>query len=398
MTSDERAAQAALIEAMTSHTVWLQRAATAQVNESRALLDTLAGRFYGELSSRLDNLTQAERMAFMAGRYHTSRLKGLRNVIERFAETLDSDFRQLSIDGLERLAGYEAGYARDLIARVTDGDVPDALGAAVVMRQAMQTPVFGQMVDELLADVSERTRNQVYSRLRQGFADGDANSNIVRALRGTKALGFKDGVLNWTQRNIETAVRTARAHTSNVAYDESYRVLGVREVRFSATLDMRTTKRCAALDGAVFDAEGQHPKPPLHYNCRSQLVPHFDSAGGKRPFVSSLKVRSGYRFTEDGERVARSPHYRSIGNMTAKQREDAKLKVGQVDASTSYAQWLKRQPAEAQREWLGESRYKLWRDGNYELSRFSDPRTGREYSLDELRARDRATFADIFGN
>ena len=107
---------------------------------------------------------------------------------------------------------------------------------------------------------------------------------------------------------------------------------------------------------------------------------------GQRPYVRALKVKG----RDDQAK------FRSIGNMTKKQREAAGLEVGQVSAGTTYADWFASQSARYQREWLGDRRYRLYKEGGYSLDRFTDPRQ-REYTLDELRARDRETFAEVFG-
>jgi hypothetical protein len=123
------------------------------------------------------------------------------------------------------------------------------------------------------------------------------------------------------------------------------------------------------------------------HNCRSVLAPSFDGeVMGQRPYVRSLKVKGNDE----------NAKFRPIGKMTQKQREEAQLKVGQVAASTNYSKWFDNQPASFQREWLGESRYRLYRDGGYSIDRFVDPIKG-ELTLDQLRQRDAATFAELFG-
>lgn len=84
--------------------------------------------------------------------------------------------------------------------------------------------------------------------------------------------------------------------------------------------------------------------------------------------------------------------------MTKKQREEAGLKVGQVNAGTSYSKGFSNQDTAYQKEWLGQARYKLYSEGKYGLDRFIDPKTGHQYNLGELRQRDTDTFKQIFGD
>ena len=47
-----------------------------------------------------------------------------------------------------------------------------------------------------------------------------------------------------------------------------------------------------------------------------------------------------------------------------------------------------------QREWLGEKRYKLFKEGHYSIDKFVDP-LGRQYTLAELRILDEKTFKNL---
>ena len=190
------------------------------------------------------------------------------------------------------------------------------------------------------------------------------------------------------KRDVERLVRTARNHVSNVAYEDMYRELGVQTVVWVATLEGRTCTACASMDGRVFKVGESHRTPPVHPNCRCILAPSLDDGMvGNRPYVRALKVKK-----RDG-----SNEFRSIGNMTKNQRKEAGLKVGQVKGSTTFSSWFANQDAAFQREWLGASRYKLYKEGGMTLDRFVDP-TGRQYTLEDLRRRDAETFKAVFGD
>lgn len=69
-------------------------------------------------------------------------------------------------------------------------------------------------------------------------------------------------------------MRTVRSHVANQAYLNSFNQLGFEYVRLVATLDGRTSKLCAHLDGTVWRIDDPAKRvPPLHPNCRSELVP-----------------------------------------------------------------------------------------------------------------------------
>lgn len=367
-------AQRRVVEALARHTSYLHRAATAQVNRTHEVIDELGRELTTELQDRLDNLTPAELSAFVQGKYTTDRLKGVRNLINRWAERLGERIDEIAAADFEELAGHEASYARDLLANVLEGEVPAAPTAGAAYAAAASRPVLGEFVEDMLADIPAQTRKRVYSRIREGISGGQTNAEIIRALRGTKDMQFRNGLLQTTRNDAERVVRTARGHISNVSYEETYKALGVEEVVWVSTLDGRTSKICASRDSQRWRVDEQHPRPPAHPNCRSSLAPAFDGEiMGQRPYVRAFKP---------------------VGQVPKSKRPDDM--VGQVSAKTTYSDWFARQPASFQKEWLGPSRYKLYRDGGYKIDRFVDPKGG-QYTLEELRQRDRETFDELFG-
>lgn len=134
---------------------------------------------------------------------------------------------------------------------------------------------------------------------------------------------------------------------------------------------LSNSKLCAPLDGKIFPKD-KGPRPPLHPNCRSDILPVLSTEpSGTRPYVRS---------TTD----------KPLGQMTKKER--AEVEIGSVHAKTTYASWFRRQDTEFQRHWLGKTKYDLYKKGGLKLERFSDPRKGKVYTIDELRRRDAEAF------
>lgn len=369
-----RIAQQRVVEALARHSSYLHRASTAQVNQMHEMINEMGASLSRDLLERLDNLTPAELQAFASGKYTTNRLKGLRKLINGWAAELGSRIDAVAAEGFRELAGHEVDYARRLLGQVLEDDLPKGVAGAAAYSAAMSQPVLGELVENMLSDIPERTRRQVYSRIRQGIAGGETNHQIIRALRGTKALQYRDGTLQWARNEVDNAVRTARNHISATAYDETYIALGVEYVVDVATLDGRTSSYCAAADGRRHKVGTSHPRPPYHYRCRTTQAPDFGSSiMGRRPYVRAFKP---------------------VGQIPKDDRP--KGMVGQVSAGTTYSKWFERQPASFQREWLGPTRYRLYRDGSYSLDRFVDP-IGGKLTIDQLRQRDAATFAELFG-
>lgn len=391
--NDARAAQNAIAQALAQHASYQYRASSAVVNAFNKRLQEIAGDFAKDLLYVLDGLTQTEMQMFLRGEYKTARLKKLRDAIKGYGDDLGATLSAEWGESAPKLATYEAGYAAAMLDKVVDGLPKLKVDGEAAYKKAMQTPFSGaapyggKLVQELLDGFGSKHADQIMAAVRSGIVSGQTNSQIVKAVRGTKALNYEDGIVQIARGDAERLIRTARTHVSNQAMTDTYEKLGVTHVVWVSTLDGRTSKICSVRDGMRWKIDEPHPAPPAHPNCRSVLAPAFDGdLIGMRPYVRALKVKK-----RDG-----SDRFRAIGDMTKKQREEAGLEVGQVKATTNYGSWLKNQDAEFQRQWLGKTRYELFSKGEYTLDRFLDP-TGRQYTIDQLRERDAETFKQIFG-
>jgi len=394
MSTDLQAAQNAMARALTQHAAYQFRASSAVVNTFHAHLMAFTSELSKEMLSLLDGLSQAEMQGFLAGKYQTARLKKLRDAIRDYGEGVGAGINDEWQRIAPKLAAYEAGYVASVVDKVVAGLPKPKIVEQAIYQKAMHRPMSGsapyggRLVQELLDDFGAAQAQRVMATLRSGVAGGLTNAQIVRAVRGTKSLNYQDGIVQVAKVDAERLIRTARTHVSNQAMLDTYEQLGVTHVRFMATLDGRTSKVCAALDGKRWRVGEAHPVPPLHPNCRSIVAPDLGGDGaGVRPFVRAGKVRG-----RDGRRT-----FRSIGKMTKKQREDAGLQAGQVAAKTTHGRWFANQDAAFQREWLGTTRYRLYKEGGYSIERFVDPLAGRQYSLEELKRRDAETFRQVFG-
>ena len=155
-----------------------------------------------------------------------------------------------------------------------------------------------KVVGDYSTDITKRARNIVL----QGIKDGVAQGEIVTLLR--EELGA------YTERWLATVVRTKTTEIYNDArksfWDSDPVAAQIIEAyQFSAVLDDRTTDVCRELDQQIFDKGGFLDKitPPLHFNCRSLLVPitryepYKDDAKyvarGDEPSLDDLKDMGG---------------------------------------------------------------------------------------------------------
>jgi len=154
-------------------------------------------------------------------------------------------------------------------------------------------------------------------------------SNLLESLNTTFMRGVAQGVnpnaiartlsteLNTRFSNAVRLARTEFAHITNSANLSAYEQFGVvKQYRYVATLDKRTSTTCQDLDGQIFDVsnavEGLN-FPPMHPNCRSTTIAYF-------PEKDKEKIE------QNSFRLARDP-------VTGKNYR--------VPANISYAEWVK---------------------------------------------------------
>jgi len=153
--------------------------------------------------------------------------------------------------------------------------------------------VSGLMRDSVLRDVkgvlmgaieSGETLGEIRSKLRNVFEPYVGDTNVLRDQKQIEPY------------RLDTIIRTNSTTAYNMGRVTEARQMGefVQGMRFSAILDERTTPQCTHLDGKVFRMDDEalsSMTPPLHYNCRSVLVPIvIGSPINESEFVTSTEI------------------------------------------------------------------------------------------------------------
>ncbi|ENU91608.1 hypothetical protein F971_02700 [Acinetobacter vivianii] len=358
-----------LIEVLTQHQAYLYRVSSQSVNELTRLFNSESEQMLSKLRDLLDELSDAEKVALAGGQYTTTNLKEIRDLISQWFTSLSTSIPELFAVSATALAVYEAKYT----AKLYGGKIKKPNGNKLYS-SAKKTPLIGgALVDELLSKIATSARQKVEYAIRDGISSGKTNQEIIQRIRGTKRQNYDDGILNTSKSDIERTVRTVRSHVANQAYLDSFKQLGFEYVKLVATLDGRTTKLCAFLDGKVWKIGDPDIRiPPLHPNCRSILVP-VDKDGlliGERPFVM------------DERKVKDIP------------KDERKQLIGQIDANTKFKEFFNKTDDFFQKEWLGPKRFKLYKEGKFDFDKFFDPK-GELYILEHLRKLDGLKFKEL---
>lgn len=104
----------------------------------------------------------------------------------------------------------------------------------------------------------------------KGLAVGDGYDKMAKELSKRMDTGFN---------NARRLIMTESARMDNAGLLDWYKESGVEQLIFVATLDMKTSEICRAMDGTIInleDAKMGLNVPPLHPYCRSVISPYYD--------------------------------------------------------------------------------------------------------------------------
>jgi len=357
------AANPALIESTTRHQVYLEGLKSGEAKK------------FDKFLRRIDKSLRDRLAAGGLTEFSRARLERLLKAVDGdLAEIFKSHSHELSAS-LNEIGEYEAGFeARNLENSIQHEAFEAVIPATEQVKAAILSsplsvrgPDGGKLLAPFISDWSRTERDRLTGAIRQGVYEGQTNAQIIKALRGTKANGYRDGLLQITARNATAITRTAVQHVSSVARVETWKnnediITGYRWV---STLDGRTSAVCRSLDGQVFKIK-KGPRPPIHIQCRSttvaELAPEFD-------FLNRGQTRAS--------------------------------KGGPVDAGETYYSWLKKQPVEFQVGVIGEARAKLLNSGGLTASEFGRLNLGRNFkplTLSEMRLKEPLAFKRAFND
>lgn len=341
------------------HQIYLERYKSGEIRKIRKILD---GRVLPELQDKIEKrLAKILERGSDLGPETTARLKDLEKELSKLADGLASEIKKQIVKDIDQLTNDELDWQVNTFKENVGFDletvVPNPRAVAAI---AKTTAFSGLTLDQWFDTLSTATQRGVMTAVNRGIVEGETSDQIIRRIRGTRALKYTDGVFETTRRQAETIGRTVVNHVTNQARLELFKENTdlIDGLQWVATLDSRTSVTCAGLDGKVFPID-KGPRPPAHPNCRSTMTPVLKDADAL-----------GLNALPEGKRA-------SIN--------------GQVPAATTFGEWLKKQPIDVQEDVLGVAKAKLFRDGGLDISRFTDVNL-QPLSLDQLRKLEKKAF------
>jgi hypothetical protein len=278
-------------------------------------------------------------------------------------------------DQMKGLVEYEAGFQLQLFQEALPVQLAlDAVTVESAYAAAMARPFQGRLLKEWAASIEADRMVRIRDTVRMGYLEGMTTGDIVRRVRGTRAKGYSDGIIEIDRRHAEAVVRTAVSHTAGTTRDRFYDANQdlIKALSWTSTLDSRTSDICRVRDGKQYTPKTHAPighKLPwlggpgrAHWCCRSCSV----------PVLKSWKELGGEDMPEF------TPSTRASMD-------------GQVPADMTYGQWLKKQSADKQDEVLGKAKGAMFRTGKLPLDKFYSDK-GATLTLEELKAKQPKAF------
>lgn len=351
-----------------SHSIDMTRYSNGVVRRLIALLNRSDADLFAQMNAALERLP--------AESFTVERLDMLLADVRRINEAAYLQLRHGLEGELKDLVAYESGYQMQLFQSTLPVQVSVAsVSVEQVYSAALARPMQNRLLKEWAQGMESDKMVRIRDALRMGYVEGETIGQMVQRIRGTRARGYEDGIIQTDRRNAEAIVRTAISHTAGHTRDrfaEANASLIAATVWIS-TLDMRTTKEiCVPRDGKKYDPVTHKPighdmpwgagPGRAHWNCRSSS--YFALKSWKSLGIDMEELPESFRASMDGT----------------------------VPESTTYIDWIKKQSAGRQDDVLGPTRGKLLRSGGLPVDRLYDKK-GKWLSLDQLREKDAAAFS-----
>ncbi|MBR4105555.1 MAG: minor capsid protein [Thermoguttaceae bacterium] len=287
------------------------------------------------------------------------------------------------------------------------------------------SPIQGASIAQWFERWRENDLRRIVDEVQTGAVESLSVYELTRKIRGTKANGYADGILQTSRRSAETVARTVINGVSNEArfatLCENDDVLD--GIQFLATLDGRTSFVCASLDGKIWrgDEMEKAARPPLHPNCRSTLIPYIEL---RDPVTGEIIDESEDLLDENGNvvvraltRAAANADFNKLAeesyNKTAREKglkkrwadlspstrkkyyyqaqrdwetaNGGKNAYRQVPASTTFKEYFEEQPKKFQEAWLGKKRFFAYNTGQISFGDLTKPDKGYVITLEDFR-------------
>lgn len=337
------------------HMLYLEGLKTRQANEiDRYIVKEIIPDLQEQLAARLSMI---EDLGFDRGPATTARIETQIAAIQNISQRFNGDLKAMVQGELFELANDEVKWQVGVLRSESGVNIEMALPAAEQLRTAVFTQPFdGKNFDQWFKSLEDSTRRRIGDEVRRGVVEGRTVGQHIRAIAGTRASGYTDGVIQTSRRQADAIARTTVAHVQNTAHEQLFEANSdiIKGVVWNSALDTATCQVCASLDGKFYKTGERKPALPAHVSCRCSYSPVTKSF--RELGIDADDAPAGLRSSMNGS----------------------------VPRDLSYNAWLKKQSAAVQEEALGPKRAALFRKGDLSVNNFVS-RRGQIKTLADIR-------------
>jgi SPP1 gp7 family putative phage head morphogenesis protein len=220
------------------------------------------------------------------------------NQIEKLQLNYVGDFKSKVQDWLGEMYQYGQQEVNNELNKIKFIDIIAGLPPTKAMSYLKNKSFF--IAGVIRDDILKEAKTILYNGLKSGKSTPEIMFELdgfFKEYIGTSGIEIKSGK-ELTPYHLETVIRTNFNDSYNQGRQNMMDDPDVKDIMagemFSAIMDDRTTEICQSLDGQVFtygDPDIARFTPPLHFNCRSTLVP-ITKYESFEPIKSELKAKS----------------------------------------------------------------------------------------------------------
>ena len=367
-----------LLDELTLHALQLQQIANNQ--------DVVLAKYYKKLSDEL--LDKVNTYDFASAKGNKLKAKYIRSLMKEGSESIDASHKliqQAVRDGLISVGDLETQFAVGSINKAVTGT-----GTIKIASETLSPKKISTIADNLIVEGvpqsqvwrrhSKRVQEKFKDAVRMSYQNNEDIETLSGRIRGTSANKYKDGILNVSKNQANTLARTSISSVSNRTREETYIANQdvIKGVQFLAHLDSNTTPICMAYsgdqwlfeDGGYRNIEGGHEfrQPPLHFNCRSTMLPLLKTS-------AELKATVPAKW----DRIPKDKR-KTIGKILGPKVCHSPCTYRDAD------EWLKGQDKKTRKQVLGSDKaVELWEAGKVAMGRFVTQK-GRTRTPEEVAA------------
>jgi SPP1 gp7 family putative phage head morphogenesis protein len=268
----------------------------------------------------------------------------MNKIIKEISKRFEFDYDTIAYEQFKELGIAEATYIPQSINALVGVDIVSKVLPEPLIEKVINASFLdkGLLLKDAFAKFDDNLKNVMINEIRNGVLIGATNQQMISNMKPLFNAMTSNNLDSLVKTSVSTVVNDVRMQT----YKENESIF--KGYEHLSTLDKSTTYNCANRDGATYDLDFQgtnikgkefpFKKPPLHYRCRSVILPITKSY--RELGLDIDEIPKGSRASMDGS----------------------------VPETTTFTEWFEGKDKKFQEQYLGKGRFELFKDGKITLS------------------------------